>query len=201
LEGNSPLDRQPAAPPTNPPAVPPPGGQQSAPPVTETPPAAAPVPPSTPVPVYTRVARLRSFVDSILPEGAIVAVVSSGLPTLLDFPGRRAMHFPATESGAYEAAVPATSAALEQLDRARQLGVEFLIIPSFRSGSWLDRHPGFVAELERSYRKVADRPQLCTVFDVTRQSIQSPVKRATAKLFSPLRRRHGGRALRAMALL
>jgi hypothetical protein len=110
--------------------------------------------------------RIGLYLESLLPDEAVVAVVSTGDQSLVAL-GREAWHFPRTPSGEYAGSVAldldgAVRHAADLADR----GASFLVVPSAES-SWLDSFPGFVEELARRWRLVARQQHLCTIFDLT----------------------------------
>lgn len=110
-------------------------------------------------------AQLAAFLDAILPDDAIAAVVSDGDERLVGGGGRRTWHFPRDPSGGYGAhGPPSTGAALDQLEGLRGQGQAFLVIP--RDTRWFEHYPGFVAAVEQRYRCVARQRYLCTVYDL-----------------------------------
>jgi hypothetical protein len=159
-------------------------------PATAAPPGPAAEPErSAPIP-HVRVGRLQSFVASVLGPDAAVAVVTSRVPALVELDGRRARDFPDLVSADQELG---TAAALAQLEQLRDQGTQFLVIPSFRDTSWLDEHPTFRAQVEGGYYKLADRPNLCAIFDLNRPS--APRRSGHTRLGNLLRpfRRRGDR--------
>jgi hypothetical protein len=111
-------------------------------------------------------AQLTGFLDSLLPEEATVAVVSSGDPDVLQLGGREMWHFPRDSAGAYAGlAAVGTDAALDQLEGLRARGLEFLVVP--RQSPWLSHYPDFLEHVERRYRCVARQRYLCSIYDLT----------------------------------
>jgi len=146
--------------------------------------------PQAPLP-HVRVSRLESFLESVLFPGASVAVVDSGVPALLELGGRRAWSVPGVRTEDPAGAALGTATALAQLEELRDEGAQFLVIPAFRDPSWLDEHPTFTREVERLYCKVADRPHLCSVYDLTRPS---PTRRDWKRRLANLLKQFGRRA-------
>ena len=64
------------------------------------------------------VGQLTRFLDSLLPDEAIVAVVSSGDSAVLQLSGREMWHFPRDPSGGY-AGLADSDVALDQLEGLR----------------------------------------------------------------------------------
>jgi GT2 family glycosyltransferase len=99
------------------------------------------------------VERVREAVEDRVPAGAEVLVVSRGDRELIGFRNRRGGHFPQDVDGRYAGHHPADSAeAIAALERLREQGAEFLIIPP-PSAWWLDHYGGFARHLDR-YRLV-----------------------------------------------
>ena len=137
-------------------------------------------------------AQLISFLDVILPDEAIVGVVSSGDEHLMALAGRETWHFPQDQSGRYSGVDPAgTGAALDQLEALRSRGLAFLVVP--REAPWTGQYPDFIERVERRYRCVARQRYLCSVYDLTepRQAGADPVVREAR---SPWRRWFRARA-------
>ena len=137
-------------------------------------------------------AQLTSFLDVILPDEAIVGVVSSGDDHLMALAGREMWHFPQDQSGRYSVLDPAgTDTALDQLESLRTRGLAFLVVP--REAPWIGQYPDFIEQVERRYRCVARQRYLCSVYDLTepRQAAADPAVRETA---SPWRRWFRARA-------
>jgi hypothetical protein len=99
------------------------------------------------------VQRVRSVVES-LPVDATVAVVSKGDNELVSLDGRRGLHFPQTENGAYTGYHPPNSKiAIEHLEDLRTRGTDFLLLPS-TAYWWLDYYGAFREHLDSRYRRV-----------------------------------------------
>jgi SAM-dependent methyltransferase len=110
--------------------------------------------------------RVRDVVLCTVPRSRKVLIVTGGddeFAQRLD--GRQALHFPASEEG--DAAGPADDdAALATLQREREQGAQFLVIPVNQS-SWLERYPDFAEQLERNYRKLASERHTCDIYALT----------------------------------
>jgi hypothetical protein len=127
------------------------------------------------------VGQLSSFLDSILPEEATVAVVSSGDGSVLQLRDRQMWHFPRDPSGSYAGQSPANSdIALDQLEGLRARGLEFLVVP--RETPWLSNYPEFIGSVEQRYRCVARQRYICAVYDLTDSR---PIVRATSPSDGP----------------
>ena len=131
-----------------------------------------PTPVATSAPAHdleVNVGQLTRFLDSILPEEAIVAVVSSGDEAMLRLEGRQMWHFPRDPSGGYAGTAPAdTDVALDQLEGLRGRGLEFLVVP--RETAWLSHYPDFLGQVEQRYRCVGRQKYLCTIYDLAGSS-------------------------------
>ena len=90
----------------------------------------------------TLVARVRQLVHDTIPPGATVLVLSKGDDELLRFTDRRGWHFPQSDDGGYAGHYPADSdACIAELERLRQRGADFLVIPETASW-WLQHYSG-----------------------------------------------------------
>jgi GT2 family glycosyltransferase len=104
----------------------------------------------------TLVARVRQLVHDTTPAGATVLVLSKGDDQLLRFTGRRGWHFPQGEDGGYAGHYPADSeACILELERLRQRGADFLLIPETALW-WLRHYTRFAEHLEQHYALRAD---------------------------------------------
>jgi hypothetical protein len=104
---------------------------------------------------------LKRLLEALLPEGAAVAVVTSGDESLLE--ARGAMHFP--RAGGGYSAEPDSVAALEQLAELGKRGGAFLVVPHV-APSWVDGYPEFLEEVEARYSCIARRERVCTVYEL-----------------------------------
>ena len=107
-----------------------------------------------------------------MPEASIL-VVSKGDRRLLDLEGRRAWHFPQTESGAYAGHHPANSLeAIKHLEVMRARGATHLLIPA-TSLWWLEYYKEFYQHLEQRYSRLSTPESLCALYCLTREHQQS----------------------------
>jgi hypothetical protein len=139
--------------------------------------AATMVPPE-PIRRYQRIMHeMRKVVHATLPPGATLAVVSKGddeLLELLQLGGRKAWHFPQGADGAYAGYYPADSAeAIEHLEVLRDRGANFLLFPG-AAFWWLDFYPAFKRHLERCYRLMANREDVCLIFALAEPAPDRP---------------------------
>lgn len=105
---------------------------------------------------------LRDAVEEQVPEGSTVLVVSRGDDDLVDLGARNALHFPQDASGDYAGHHPSGSdEAIAELERMRESGAEFLVIPS-ASSWWLDHYAELASHLA-GYRTILDGPH-CRIF-------------------------------------
>jgi GT2 family glycosyltransferase len=106
---------------------------------------------------------VRTAVERTIPEGATVLVISRGDQQLLEFNGRRAWHFPRQPDGMYAGCYPANSGdAIAHLEHQRNLGAEFLIVPS-PGFWWLDHYEDFGKHLTNRCEIVSDNAS-CVIF-------------------------------------
>jgi GT2 family glycosyltransferase len=113
------------------------------------------------------VERIRAAVSSTVPPGAAVLVVSRGDRELVDIDSRQGLHFPQDETGRYLGHHPRDSEdAVEQLERLRAAGAEYLVLPSTASW-WLEHYFDFGEHLRTRY-PVTELDD-CTIFKLEGQ--------------------------------
>jgi hypothetical protein len=113
------------------------------------------------------VLRVRRLIESAVPEGATVAVVSKGDSELLRLAGRNGWHFPRAVSGAYAGHHPAGDEdAIARLEVMRTEGAGFLVFPA-PAYWWLDFYRGFANHLEGRYRRVAEMADTAIVYSLS----------------------------------
>jgi len=111
-------------------------------------------------------ARLRAAVQRLVPEQSSIAVVSRGDDALVDFDGRRGMHFPSEADGTYIGYHPAADGdAIEHLERAIARGATHLLIPS-PSLWWLEHYPELARLLADQARLVLLDPDLAALYSL-----------------------------------
>ncbi len=130
--------------------------------------------PDVPSPEYQGlVRRIRRAVRRTVPPDTKLLVVSRGDPELVDFDGPEGWHFPQDiRTGQYAGFHPSDSDdAIAQLEAVRRHGAEFLLIPS-SDAWWLEHYDYFARYLDTEFKRVADEPETCTIFDL-RTSVSS----------------------------
>ncbi len=112
---------------------------------------------------YTR--RLRAALETTIPAGAVVLVVSCGDEELLDVPPLTALHFPHAPDGGYAGYYPSDGAdavrALRSATASR--GARYLVIPYFAAW-WLTFYPELSGHLHDSARVILDDDDFATIF-------------------------------------
>jgi hypothetical protein len=110
--------------------------------------------------------RVRLAVGDAVPAGASVLVVSKGDEGLLKLEGRRAGHFPQTDTGEYTGHHPADdAAAVAHLEALRSKGAQYLVLPA-TSVWWLEHYDGFRRHLEATAAVTVCRPDTCIIFSL-----------------------------------
>jgi hypothetical protein len=118
---------------------------------------------------YARlVDRTRALVRTVVPAGAVLAVVTRGDDRLVDIDGRVGWHFPRTADGRWAGHHPPDSAAaVAALEDLRRRGARYLVFPA-TARWWLDYYGGLRQHLDGGARLVVDRPDTCTVYALDR---------------------------------
>jgi hypothetical protein len=120
--------------------------------------------------------RIRQTVQRAVPKKATIIVVSRGDHELLrldvenggrlawlTLSGRKAWHFPRTETGVYAGHYPTDSlAAIEHLESLRSKGGKYLLFPN-TAFWWLEHYAEFARHLDINYRRVWD-DQHCRIY-------------------------------------
>ncbi len=113
-------------------------------------------------------------VQSCVPPGATVAVISKGDNTLLDLPGFEGWHFPRTDRGIYLGYHPANCVeAIEHLEKVRGQGADYLLIPA-TSIWWLDHYTDFHKYLNENFLPLYNAPEHCFIFHLQQRSLAVP---------------------------
>ena len=142
---------------------------------------------------YARlIEKLRRTVETVVPAGSTVAVVSRGDPELLQLEGRSARHFPQAPGGGYAGYHPADSAAaIAQLAQIRELGASYVVFPA-TAGWWFEHYTELKQHLDSCHELVADEDGTCVIY---RLHAPRPVPPAYA---GPERRRRNRGLVRQM---
>jgi hypothetical protein len=115
---------------------------------------------------YREVLRqIQELVELLLPENAVVAVVSRGDPGLLDLGSRTCSHFPSDPGGAFRGHPATGREAIQLLREARRAGAQYLLFPS-SSSWWLEYYADFHDFLRSDCRLVLHQPHACTIFEL-----------------------------------
>jgi hypothetical protein len=110
------------------------------------------------------VARVRNCVETAVPAGSTVAVVSRGDPQLLLLNDRRGWHFPQVDGGGYAGHHPADGAdAVAHLVRVQRRGARYLVFPA-TSRWWLDHYAELRTLLEDRHELVHDEAETCAIY-------------------------------------
>ena len=164
-----------AAPASAPAEVPPePLPAEPAAPVDEQP--VAEEPPPSPSEDYGEfVRRLVARLDTVLPAGTTVAIVSRGDDRLLAVPGRTGLHFPSGDDGRHLGYHPATGEdAVRFVDQARALGAEYLVFPATERW-WLDHYGELGERLQGTHIEMLDDAELGIVFELAERPVADVV--------------------------
>ena len=128
----------------------------------------APEPPLDPAEYARLVDRARALVRTVVPAGAVLAVVSRGDDRLTDVDGRIGWHFPRTADGRWAGHHPTDSAAaVAALEDLRRRGARYVVFPA-TARWWLDYYGGLRRHLDETAHLVLDRPETCTVYALDR---------------------------------
>jgi GT2 family glycosyltransferase len=98
--------------------------------------------------------RIRELVSSTLPEGATIAVVTSGDDEFLKLNGRRALHFPQNEEGVHSGHPAHSDAAISCLEALRTKGAQYFLLPA-TAFWWLEHYVEFRKYLVSKYSVIA----------------------------------------------
>jgi GT2 family glycosyltransferase len=110
------------------------------------------------------VRRVLEVIESELPPGATVLLVTKGDDALLQLRNHHGWHFPQNEAGAYAGFAPADSgSAIIQLEAVRAKGADFLVFP-VNALWWLDHYSRFRDYLDRRYQLLFRRDDTCAIY-------------------------------------
>jgi GT2 family glycosyltransferase len=117
-------------------------------------------------PEYRKVVRrVREVVREHVPFDSTILVVSKGDEDLLKLYGRRAWHFPRTDTGVYTGYYPKSDlSVVAHLEMLRARGADHVVFPE-PSFWWLEHYPDFRRHLESRYRSAA-RDDACVIFEL-----------------------------------
>jgi hypothetical protein len=120
------------------------------------------------------VARIQATVAAQVPPGSSVLVVSKGDASLLEMPGRTALHFPQDGSGGYAGHHPRDgAAATAELEQRRRAGAEYLVLPA-TARWWLQFYDDFALHLASHGEIVADLPDTCVIYSLGPRLASAP---------------------------
>jgi len=110
---------------------------------------------------------IRDVANDVVPNGAIVAVVSKGDKGLVDLGDeRQGWHFPQNEEGVYIGYHPSDSAqAIAHLEELRKKGAGFLLFPG-TAFWWLEHYGEFRDHLDSHYSRVCEE-EGCIIFELS----------------------------------
>jgi hypothetical protein len=125
--------------------------------------------------------RIRAVAEQRIPADGSVVVVSRGDAELLRLGARSAWHFPQTPDGRYAGFHPESSAqAIEQLERLRRTGAEYLLFPS-SAFWWLEHYKGLRRHLDERCSLVAWQDGACAIFALGAASPSADGHRVVAR--------------------
>lgn len=137
------------------------------------------------------VERIREVVDSVIPHGATVLVVSRGDMELLKLDGQRAWHFPQNEEGEYAGYYPVdSSAAIAHLQSLIDKGAEYLLLPN-TAFWWLEHYRG-LEEWLGAFHTSAWRDERCAIYKLSRTRAALPPETAARAELGPTCTRQNG---------
>ncbi|MBW3665221.1 MAG: glycosyltransferase [Actinobacteria bacterium] len=124
----------------------------------------------------------RAAIETHVPPGAVVSVISKGDPRWLRLGPRTGWHFPRTETGVYAGHHPADSAeAIAHLEHQMRCGATHLVIPGV-SLWWLEYYDEFYAYLGACSDRVLPIDTTCVIFELhaSRPRVAASVENAHA---------------------
>jgi len=124
--------------------------------------------------------RVDTMVETYVPAGETVMVVSKGDAELVRGNGHTRWHYPQAANGDYAGFHPADSAqAITQLELLRSKGANFLLLPE-PSIWWLNHYPGLRQHLVSRYALLSQAKEVGVLFDVRGPSVRRLVHSARA---------------------
>jgi hypothetical protein len=113
------------------------------------------------------VERVQLIARSAVPPDATVLVVSKGDDQLLQLECREAWHFPASPDGTYVGDHPPDADwAIEQLERARARGADYLVLPA-TAFWWMEHYPAFAQHVSKQYPQIVE-DEACAIYALGR---------------------------------
>jgi acyl-CoA synthetase (NDP forming) len=132
--------------------------------------------PNAPASIYHRklVGQVRQFVESHVPSGARILVTTYGDEAMLLLGDRATESFPRSARGVTADYTDVRgNEAIAQLETLREIGAEFLLVPS-PALPWLATHPELERHLEERYTVVARERGIGTIYVLGSQHGQIP---------------------------
>jgi len=130
------------------------------------------------------VARTQEHINTAVPEGSTVAIVSKGDEHFLELDRCIGWHFPQNSEGSYSGFYPENDmAAILHLEALRSRGAQFLVVP-VTAFWWFDHYSGFDRHLRSLYSVHLGDNDTCTIFDLrSKQALPHPAAVASATPF------------------
>src|SRR5262249_19824412 len=129
--------------------------------------------PEDELPYHQIIARVRQTVETQVPTGARVLVVSKGDNQLMRFDGREGWHFLRAPNGVFAGYNPADSnEAISHLESLRAQGAQYLVLPQ-TAFWWLDFYTGFHSYIDARYSRIWS-DEACIVYKLSPRPGQSP---------------------------
>ncbi|MEX0585827.1 MAG: glycosyltransferase family 2 protein [Pirellulales bacterium] len=117
--------------------------------------------------------RVCEAASELIPDDAVVAVVSKGDDELLKLNGRQAWHFPCDVEGRFAGWHPADDAqAIDLLEQVRADGAEYLVLPA-TSMWWLDFYSDWRRHLEARYPALMHDATTCVIYRLAPAALDS----------------------------
>jgi hypothetical protein len=128
--------------------------------------------------------RVCETVETAVPTGTKLAVISKGDDELLKLGKRTTFHYPPTENGSYAGFYPKDSGeAISQVVSLRKQGCEYFVVPE-TARWWLSHYEGLRVYLDEHTDVLTDVAGTCTVYRFVARKTQpngsTPGSQATA---------------------
>jgi hypothetical protein len=138
--------------------------------------------------------QLREVAHNLLPQDAVVVVVSEGDDALIALDEQQGWHFPRAETGAHAGYDPLDSAAaVADLKSLEPKGAQFLLIPC-TAFTWLDRYPGFAQYLRHHHRFITRQENVCEIYELCTSDTEASDSTMSGGVVLPLHRFPVGRS-------